>query len=38
MIHWAWLILALVVGELLGVWATTICVASDDKKNKKEDP
>ena len=34
MIHWTWMILALVVGEITGIAATMICMNSKDEPNK----
>lgn len=39
MIHWAWLIVAFIAGELVGISAMALCAAADTKKEiKKEDP
>ena len=36
MVPWYWLLVALGAGELIGIWAMAMCVAADDKKDKKK--
>ena len=37
MIHWAWLILAWVIGEIMGGMVVIICMGSGDKERERKD-
>ena len=37
MIHWAWLILAFVIGEIMGGLCIIICMGSGDKEREWKD-
>ena len=37
MIHWAWLILAWVIGEIMGAATIIICMGSGDKERKRKE-
>lgn len=37
MIHWAWLILAVVIGEIMGGATIIICMGSGDKERERKE-
>ena len=37
MIHWAWLILAWVIGEIMGGLCIILCMGSGDKERERKD-